>query len=295
VTVTARIIDGEAIAAAVRADVTSEIEQWVASGHPAPKLAVILVGDDPASHVYVRMKERDAASVGMRSEAVRLPAATPQAEVMAHLNRLNADPDVNGLFVQLPLPDHIDSNAVVQAVDPLKDVDGLTSTSLGMLVQGTPLHAPATPSGVVEMLRREGIETKGAHVVVVGRSLLVGRPVSLLLSDRKVNATVTMAHTGTRDLGEVTRQAEILVTAMGQPKIVTADMIRPGAVVIDVGTTQVGTTPKGRAILSGDVDFEAAREVAGAITPVPGGVGPMTRAMLLVNTMRAAKAMAGQL
>lgn len=291
---TARIIDGEAIAAAVRADVAAEIEAFVAQGRPAPKLAVVLVGDDPASHVYVRMKERDAASVGMRSEAVRLPGSTPQAEVMAHVQRLNADPDVNGLFVQLPLPDHIDENAVVQAVDPIKDVDGLTSTSLGMLVQGTPLHAPATPSGVVEMLRREGIETKGARVVVVGRSMLVGRPVSLLLSDRQSNATVTMAHTGTRDLGAVTREAEILVTAIGRPKMVTADMIRPGAVIIDVGTTQVGTTAKGRAILNGDVDFEAALEVASAITPVPGGVGPMTRAMLLVNTMRAARVMAAR-
>lgn len=290
----ARIIDGEAIAAAVRADVATEIEAFMAQGRPAPKLAVVLVGDDPASHVYVRMKERDAASVGMRSEAVRLPGSTPQAEVMAHVQRLNADPDVNGLFVQLPLPDHIDENAVIQAVDPVKDVDGLTSTSLGMLVQGAPLHAPATPSGVVEMLRREGIETRGARVVVVGRSMLVGRPVSLLLSDRRSNATVTMAHTGTRDLGAVTREAEILVTAIGRPKMVTADMIRPGAVIIDVGTTQVGTTAKGRAILNGDVDFEAALEVASAITPVPGGVGPMTRAMLLVNTMRAAQAMAAR-
>ncbi|MEX2031293.1 MAG: bifunctional 5,10-methylenetetrahydrofolate dehydrogenase/5,10-methenyltetrahydrofolate cyclohydrolase, partial [Dehalococcoidia bacterium] len=216
------------------------------------------------------------------------------AEVLAHVQRLNADPDVNGLFVQLPLPDHVDENAIVQAVDPIKDVDGLTSTSLGLLVQGRPLHAPATPSGVVEILRREGIETRGARVVVVGRSMLVGRPVSLLLSDRTSNATVTMAHTGTRDLGAVTREAEILVTAMGRQKIVTADMIRPGAVVIDVGTTQVGTTAKGRAILNGDVDFQAALEVASAITPVPGGVGPMTRAMLLVNTMRAAEAMAAR-
>jgi methylenetetrahydrofolate dehydrogenase (NADP+)/methenyltetrahydrofolate cyclohydrolase len=291
---TARIIDGEAIAAAVRADVAAQIEAVVATGRPTPKLAVVLVGDDPASHVYVRMKERDAASVGMRSEAVRLPGATPQAEVLAHVQRLNADPDVNGLFVQLPLPDHIDETAIVQAVDPIKDVDGLTSTSLGLLVQGRPLHAPATPSGVVEILRREGIETRGTRIVVVGRSMLVGRPVSLLLSDRQSNATVTMAHTGTRDLGAVTREAEILVTAMGRPKIVTADMIRPGAVVIDVGTTQVGTTAKGRAILNGDVDFQAALEVASAITPVPGGVGPMTRAMLLVNTMRAADAMAAR-
>ncbi len=290
---TARIIDGRAIAAAVRADVARDVAAFVEAGRPAPKLAVVLVGDDPASHVYVNMKERAAAEAGMRSESVRLPAATSQEDVLAHVHRLNDDPEVHGLFVQLPLPDHIDANTVAEAVLPVKDVDGLTSTSLGLLVQGKPLHAPATPSGVVEMLRREGVETRGAHVVVVGRSLLVGRPVSLLLSDRTSNATVTMAHTGTRDLGAVTREADILVTAMGQPKVVTADMIRPGAVVIDVGTTKVGETKKGNAILSGDVDYEAALEVASAITPVPGGVGPMTVAMLLVNTVRAAKAMAG--
>ncbi|MCK9487263.1 MAG: bifunctional 5,10-methylenetetrahydrofolate dehydrogenase/5,10-methenyltetrahydrofolate cyclohydrolase [Dehalococcoidia bacterium] len=291
---TARIIDGRAIADAVQADVARDVAAFTASGRPAPKLAVVLVGDDPASHVYVNMKERAAASVGMRSEAVRMPGSTSLEEVLAQVARLDQDPDVNGLFVQLPLPDHIDANVVTEAVSPVKDVDGLTTMSLGLLVQGKPLHVAATPSGVVEMLRREGIETGGANVVVVGRSLLVGRPVSLLLSDRTSNATVTMAHTGTKDLGAVTRQADILVTAMGQPKIVTADMVKPGAVVIDVGTTKVGTTKKGNAILSGDVDYEAAREVASAITPVPGGVGPMTVAMLLVNTVRAAKAMAGE-
>lgn len=292
---TARIIDGKAIAAAVRADVARDVEAWVASGRPAPKLAVVLVGDDPASHVYVNMKERAAAEAGMRSESVRLPASTSQEDVLAHVRRLNEDDDVHGLFVQLPLPGHIDAHTVAESVSPVKDVDGLTSASLGALVQGRPLHAPATPSGVVEMLRREAVETRGAHVVVVGRSLLVGRPVSLLLSDRTSNATVTMAHTGTRDLGAVTRTADILVAAMGQPKAITADMIKPGAVVIDVGTTKVGETKKGNAILSGDVDYEAALEVASAITPVPGGVGPMTVAMLLVNTVRAAKAMAGEL
>lgn len=288
---TARIIDGNAIAAAVREDVAREIAERVATGKRPPKLAVVLAGDDPASHVYVRMKERDAASVGMDSEKVLLPASTTAEEVLGHVHRLNDDPGVDGLFVQLPLPDGIDPNPVIEAINPLKDVDGLTSTSLGWLVQGRPLHTPATPSGVVEMLRREGIETRGAHVVVVGRSLLVGRPVSLLLSDRASNATVTMAHTGTRDLGAVTRTADILVTAMGQPKAITAEMVRPGAAVIDVGTTQVGMTAKGNAILNGDVDFEAVREVAAAITPVPGGVGPMTRAMLLVNTLRAARAL----
>jgi len=290
---TARIIDGNAIADAVKADVAREVEALVASGSPAPKLAVILVGDDPASHVYVRMKERDARAVGMQSEAVRLPADTPHSAVLAELRRLNDDPSVSGLFMQLPAPSQIDENEIIEAINPLKDVDGLTAASLGMLVQGKPVHTPATPTGVVEMLRREGIETKGARVVIVGRSLLVGRPLSLLMSDRAVNATVTVAHTGTRDLAAVTREADILVAAMGVPKAITADMIRPGATVIDVGTTQVGTTPKGRAILSGDVDYEAALEVAGAITPVPGGVGPMTRAMLLVNTLNTAKRLAG--
>jgi len=291
--VTARIIDGNAIAEAVRAEVALGVAELVAAGRPAPKLAVILVGDDPASHVYVRMKERDAASVGMQSEAVRLPADAPHAEVLAHLRRLNDDPSVSGLFMQLPVPPQVNENEIIEAINPLKDVDGLTAASLGMLVQGKPVHTPATPTGVIEMLRREGIETRGARVVIVGRSLLVGRPLALLMADRTVNATVTVAHTGTRDLGAVTREADILVAAMGVPKAITADMVRPGATVIDVGTTQVGTTAKGRAILSGDVDYEAVREVAGAITPVPGGVGPMTRAMLLVNTLAAAKALAG--
>ena len=290
---TARIIDGNAIADAVKADVAREVEALVGDGRPAPKLAVILVGDDPASHVYVRMKERDAQAVGMQSEAVRLPGDTPHADVLAELHRLNNDPSVSGLFMQLPVPSQVDENEIIEAINPLKDVDGLTAASLGMLVQGKPVHTPATPTGVVEMLRREGIETKGAHVVIVGRSLLVGRPLSLLMSDRSVNATVTVAHTGTKDLGAVTREADILVAAMGVPKAIAADMIRPGATVIDVGTTQVGTTVKGRAILSGDVDYEPALEVAGAITPVPGGVGPMTRAMLLVNTLNAAKRLAG--
>ncbi len=292
---TARIIDGRAIAAAVQADVARDVAAMVGAGRPAPKLAVVLVGDDPASHVYVNMKERAAASVGMRSEAVRMPASTSQEDALAQVRRLDQDPDVNGLFIQLPLPSHLDAGVITESVSFVKDVDGLTSASLGLLVQGKPLHVAATPSGVVEMLRREGIETRGAHVVVAGRSLLVGRPVSLLLSDRTSNATVTMAHTGTRDLGAVTRQADILVSAMGQPRMITADMIKPGAAVIDVGTTKVGETKKGNAILSGDVDYEAALEVAGAITPVPGGVGPMTVAMLLVNTVRAAKAMAGEL
>ncbi|MEX1023295.1 MAG: bifunctional 5,10-methylenetetrahydrofolate dehydrogenase/5,10-methenyltetrahydrofolate cyclohydrolase [Dehalococcoidia bacterium] len=291
---TARIIDGVAIGAAVREDVARDVQAWLEAGHAPPKLAVILVGDDPASHVYVRMKGRDAQAAGMESEQVLLPATTSEADVLAHVRRLNDDPEVSGILVQMPLPDHIDSNRVMNAVLPTKDVDGLTPQNLGLLVQGTPLHAPATPSGVVEMLRREGIETRGAHVVVVGRSILVGRPVALLLSDRASNATVTMAHTGTRHLPAVTRQADILVTAMGRPKVVTADMVRPGAVVIDVGTTQVGVTKSGRARLSGDVDFEAVKEVASAITPVPGGVGPMTIAMLLRNTMHAARVLAGE-
>lgn len=289
----ARIIDGTAIAAAVREDVTREVADWVDSGRQPPKLAVVLVGDDPASHVYVRGKERAALGVGMLSETVLMPATASQTDVLAAVRRLNEDPATAGFLVQMPLPPQVDANTVIATIDPRKDVDGLTPVNLGRLVQGAPLHVPATPSGVVELLRREGVETRGAHVVVIGRSLLVGRPVSLLLSGRELNATVTMAHTGTRDLGAVTRTADILVTAMGSPKAITADMVRPGATVIDVGTTAVGVTEQGRTRLSGDVDFEAVREVAGAITPVPGGVGPMTIAMLLVNTMRAARVLAG--
>ena len=293
---TARIIDGAAIARAVRAEVAEEVARHVAAGHRPPHLSVIIAGDDPPSHVYVRSKARACEEAGMTSDTIELPADATQGDVLGHIERLNADANVDGILVQMPLPGQIDEHAAMAALDQRKDVDGLSPANLGLLLQGTPLHAPATPSGVVEILRREGVETSGAHVVIVGRSVLVGRPLAMLLANKRegANATVTLAHTGTRDLAAVTRQADILVAAMGRAKAITAEMVRPGAVVIDVGTTQVGTTPSGRARLSGDVDFEAVREVASAITPVPGGVGPMTIAMLLVNTLSAARMLVGE-
>ena len=289
---TARIIDGTAIAAAVRADVARQVEAHVAAGGRRPHLSVILVGDDPASHVYVRNKGRACEEAGMTSETIQRPATLTQQELLDEVARLNADPNVSGILVQMPLPKHLDELAVMSALSPQKDVDGLSPTSLGLLLQGVPAFAPATPSGVLEMLRREGIDPAGQRVVIVGRSVLVGRPLAMLLANKEpgANATVTLAHTGTRDLAAVTREADILVAAMGRARAITADMVKPGAVVIDVGINQVDDpTRKSGKRLVGDVDFEGVSAVASAITPVPGGVGPMTIAMLIVNTLAAAK------
>ena len=289
---TARIIDGTAIAAAVRADVARQVEAHIAAGGRRPHLSVILVGDDPASHVYVRNKGRACEEAGMTSETIQRPATLTQQELLDEVARLNADPSVSGILVQMPLPQHLDELAVMSALSPKKDVDGLSPTSLGLLLQGVPAFAPATPSGVLEMLRREGIDPEGQRVVIVGRSVLVGRPLAMLLANKApgANATVTLAHTGTRDLGAVTREADILVAAMGRPRAITADMVKPGAVVIDVGINQIDdASRKSGKRLVGDVDFEGVSAVAAAITPVPGGVGPMTIAMLIVNTLAAAK------
>ena len=289
---TARIIDGAAIAAAVRAEVARDVAAHVAAGGARPHLSVVLVGDDPASRVYVRNKGRACEEVGMTSETLHLPATAPQREVLDLVARLNADPGVSGILVQMPLPPQVDAHAVMGTLDQRKDVDGLSPVNLGLLLQGEPYHPPATPSGVMELLRRSGIDPDGRRVVIVGRSVLVGRPLAMLLANKApgANATVTIAHTGTRDLGAVTREAEILVAAMGRAHAITAEMVRPGATVIDVGMNQVADpTRKSGQRLVGDVDFEAVREVAGAITPVPGGVGPMTIAMLVVNTLRAAR------
>lgn len=280
---TARILDGKAIAAAVR----TEVAERVALLNAPPGLAAVLVGNDPASHLYVGNKRKAAAEVGIVSHDADLPASLTQEELQKVIRDLNADPAVHGIIVQLPLPDHIDAIAAQEGIDPRKDVDGLHPENQGLLALGRPRFVPATPAGVVEILRRSEIGVGGRNVTVVGRSALVGRPLSILLSlkgDGR-NATVTLCHTGTRDLAEHTRRADILVVAAGHPGAVTADMVRPGATVIDVGTNR---GPDGK--LVGDVDFPAVREVAGAITPVPGGVGPMTVAMLLSNTARAAGA-----
>ena len=282
----AEVIDGKAVAAQVRERVAGEVQDFAASNDGrVPGLATVLVGDDPASHVYVGNKRKQTEEVGMRSIHHGLDASTSQADLLDLVADLNADDGVDGILVQLPLPDGLDQDAVIATIDPAKDVDGLTAGSAGLLAQGRPGLVPCTPQGVMELLRRAEVEVEGAEAVVVGRSILVGRPVvSLLLN---ASATVTVCHSRTRDLGEVCRRADILVAAVGSPRLVQGDWIKPGAAVIDVGTNR---TDDG---LVGDVDFDAARKVAGAITPVPGGVGPMTIAMLLSNTVRAAVARSG--
>jgi methylenetetrahydrofolate dehydrogenase (NADP+)/methenyltetrahydrofolate cyclohydrolase len=287
---TATIIDGEAIAQQVRDEVRADVERLRARG-VEPGLAVVLVGEDPASESYVRGKNRDAIATGMRSETIRQPASISQDELLALVAQLNADPRWHGIIVQLPLPGHIDETAVTSAVLPEKDVDGLHPINVGRLFRGEPGMLSCTPHGVIQMLMRTGNDPAGKHVVVCGRSNLVGKPlVGLLMRKAKGgNATVTVCHTGTPNIAEFTRQADILIPVMGRARAITADMVRPGAVVIDVGVNSVpDATKKAGRRLIGDVDFDAVKEIASAITPVPGGVGPMTRAMLLWNTVLAA-------
>jgi methylenetetrahydrofolate dehydrogenase (NADP+)/methenyltetrahydrofolate cyclohydrolase len=291
--VTARIIDGKAIAADVRGEVATGVGAIVAAGRRPPHLTAVLVGDDAASATYVRLKERDCAQVGMTSETLALPAATTQDELLDVVRGLNANDGVDGVIVQKPIPGDVDDALIDATLDASKDADGLGPTSLGRLVQGVPVFVPATPAGVQQLLLRSDIDPAGKHVVIVGRSILVGRPLAMLLSAKAAgaNATVTIAHTGTPDLGVVTREADIIVAAAGRRNLITADMVQPGAVVIDVGTNRVDDPSKKAGFrLAGDVDFDTVQEIASAITPVPGGVGPMTRAMLLVNTLKAAQA-----
>src|SRR3954454_24876883 len=282
---TATIIDGKAVAAEVRERVAAGVREFAeANGGRVPGLATVLVGDDPASQVYVGNKRKQTEEVGMRSIHHGLGADTPQDELLSLIADLNADDGVDGILVQLPLPDAIDQDAVVATIDPRKDVDGLTAGSAGLLAQGRPGLVACTPQGVMELLRHTGVEIEGAEAVVVGRSILVGRPLASLLLN--ASATVTVCHSRTRDLAGICRRADILVAAVGSPRLVKADWVKPGAAVIDVG---INRTDDG---LVGDVEFDAAKEIAGAITPVPGGVGPMTIAMLLSNTLRAASARA---
>ena len=288
---TAQIIDGDAIARQVRAELVPRIDALRKRG-VRPGLAAILVGESPASVTYVRLKMKDCAELDIASETFRFSATIAQDELIAAVQRVNADPTWHGLIVQTPLPAHIDTEAVIAAVDPAKDVDGLHPLSQGRLLRGLPAFLPATPSGVQQLLVRSGHPPDGKHVVICGRSSLVGRPLAALLLQKRpgANATVTVCHTGTPDIAAETRRADILVAAMGSPRSITADMVREGAVVIDVGTNSVpDASRKSGQRLVGDVDFDAVREKAGAITPVPGGVGPMTRAMLLVNTVLAAE------
>jgi methylenetetrahydrofolate dehydrogenase (NADP+)/methenyltetrahydrofolate cyclohydrolase len=290
--VTARRLDGAVLARQIRDEVAVEVRDLLARG-VQPGLAVVLVGENPASQVYVRSKGKACEEAGMHSETIRLPAETSEAELVAVIDRLNADPRIHGMLVQLPLPPHLNSEAVLRRIDPGKDVDGFHPVNVGKLVLGDPTaFKPATPFGVQEMLLRSGIETRGANAVVVGRSNIVGRPMAnLLIQDAPAgNATVTVCHSRSRDLPGITRGADLLIVAIGRPNFVTADMVRPGAVVIDVGINRVddASTPKGYRIV-GDVDFGPVSEVASAITPVPGGVGQMTIALLLKNTLQAAR------
>ena len=278
-------IDGKAIAQEYRAELAVRVERLRTAGI-VPCLAVVIVGEDPASQVYVRNKSFACESIGMRSVVHALSAATTQAELIAFVKHLNADPAVHGILVQMPLPRPLDKHAVIEAIAPEKDVDGFHYLNVGKLVAGDPAFYPCTPWGVMKILEHEGVKVEGAHVVVVGRSNIVGKPMAMLLIN--AGATVSVCHSKTRDLGEITRQGDILIVAVGRPRLVTGDMVKPGAVVIDVGVNRL---PDGS--LAGDVDFASVSRVASRVSPVPGGVGPMTIAMLLANTVKSAERVAG--
>jgi len=279
--VTARILDGKATAATIKADLRERVTRLRAAG-VTPGLGTVLVGDDPGSRWYVNGKHRDCAEVGIESIRVDLDASVSQGEVETHVAKLNADPTCTGYIVQLPLPKHLDEYPILEQIDPIKDADGLHPINLGWLALGRPAPLPCTPRGVIELLRRHDVEIAGADVCVIGRGITVGRSLGLLLTRKSENATVTQCHTGTRDLAAHTRQADIIVAAAGVPQLVTADMVKPGAAVLDVG---VSRGPEG---IVGDVAADV-REVAGWVSPNPGGVGPMTRAMLLTNVVEAAE------
>jgi methylenetetrahydrofolate dehydrogenase (NADP+)/methenyltetrahydrofolate cyclohydrolase len=288
----AALIDGTAIGKAMRAELAGDIAALGRTG-VQPGLAVVLVGENPASQVYVRMKGKACEEAGMHSETIKLPVETTEAELLAVVDRLNADPKIHGMLVQLPLPKHINSERVLLRIDPAKDVDGFHPVNVGKVSIGDPTgFRPATPYGVQQLLLRTKVETKGAHAVIVGRSNIVGRPMAALLLQNGPggNATVTVCHSNTRDIGSVTRQADILIVAIGKPEFVTGVMVKAGAVVIDVGVNRVddASTKTGYRLV-GDVQFAEAKKVASAITPVPGGVGPMTITMLLYNTVQAAR------
>lgn len=287
----AQILDGKQISAAIRAELAQQIAEFVQRTGVTPGLATVLVGENPASVSYVTAKGKTCQELGMRSFQHTLPATVSENELLELVDRLNRDPQVHGILVQLPLPEHIRESRILYAIDPNKDVDGFHPVNVGRLLIGEEIFPPCTPAGIQELILRSGTSTEGAEVVVVGRSNIVGKPVAVMLMQKKpgANATVTVCHTRTRNLAEHTRRADILIVAAGAPKAVTADMVKPGALVIDVGVNRIGTTETGKPKLVGDVDFERVRQVAGKITPVPGGVGPMTITMLMRNTLRAAQ------
>jgi len=287
----AEIIDGKKLAEDMRAEIAREVAELTEAG-TVPGLGVVLVGEDPASQSYVRAKERACEKAGIYSDDNRLPADTSEEELLGLVDRMNEDPRIHGILVQLPLPDHIDEEKVLLRIKPEKDVDGFHPYNVGRMMLGQKGFLPCTPHGVVQMLNRSGVETKGAHVVIVGRSNIVGKPLANMLLQKAEgrNATVTVCHSATRDISSITRQADILIAAAGRPEMITADMVREGAVVIDVGVNRVDDPSRKKGYrLTGDVDFEAVKQKASKITPVPGGVGPMTITMLLYNTLESAR------
>jgi methylenetetrahydrofolate dehydrogenase (NADP+)/methenyltetrahydrofolate cyclohydrolase len=292
---TAKLIKGAEVAAEIREELKKEIAELKAKHNVVPGLVTVLVGADPASQVYVGAKEKTSKELGIYSERYDLPEKTTQAELLKLIDKLNKDPKINGILVQLPLPKHLNEGEVLYAIDPKKDVDGFHPVNVGKLMIGEPDYMPCTPAGIQQLLIRSGTQIEGAEVVVVGRSNIVGKPIANILLQKApgANATVTICHTKTRDIPFHTRRADILIVAAGRPKYITADMVKEGVVVIDVGVNEIGKTAEGKRILAGDVDFETVKEKAKAITPVPGGVGPMTITMLMMNTVRAAKVAAG--
>jgi methylenetetrahydrofolate dehydrogenase (NADP+)/methenyltetrahydrofolate cyclohydrolase len=285
---TAVLLDGKQLAQTMQAEIAAQTAELLRTRGLCPGLAAVLIGDDPASQIYVRNKRRACEKVGIASFLHELPASTSEPDLLALIARLNADPAVHGILVQLPLPPHINEAAIVDAVSPLKDVDGFSPHSLGLLAAGRPHFLTCTPNGVLQLLIRNNIPVAGAHVVVIGRSNIVGKPLALILMQKGVDATVTVCHSRSKNIADLTRLADIVVAALGKARFLGADMVRPGAVVVDVGMNRL---PDGT--LAGDVDFAAVRKVASAITPVPGGVGPMTITMLLYNTLQAARTVSG--
>ncbi len=290
------LLDGKAVSTRIKAEITAEVQQLRERGQKVPHLAAVLVGDDGASLTYVGSKVRSCEQVGFRSTLIKLDADISEESLLEEVNRLNADPEIDGFIVQLPLPPHINSQKVLLAVDPSKDVDGFHPENFGRMALDMDSFIPATPFGIVELLRRYEVETEGKHVVVIGRSNIVGRPISILLSRKSSpgNATVTLTHSRTRDMASYTKNADIVISALGIPRFLKADMVKEGVVVIDVGITRVTDSSRKRGYrIEGDVDFEEVKEKASFITPVPGGVGPMTIAMLLKNTLQARRKRSG--
>ncbi|MFC1992034.1 bifunctional methylenetetrahydrofolate dehydrogenase/methenyltetrahydrofolate cyclohydrolase FolD [Chloroflexota bacterium] len=292
---TAQVLSGTETAKQIRVELKQEIAELKEKHNVVPGLVTVLVGADPASQVYVGAKEKTSENLGIYSERYDLPEDTTQEDLLKLIDKLNKDLKINGILVQLPLPKHLNETEVLFAIDPKKDVDGFHPVNIGKLMIGEPDYLPCTPAGIQQLLIRSGTQIEGAEVVVVGRSNIVGKPIANILLQKAegANATVTLCHTRTKDISFHTRRADILIVAAGKPNAVTADMVKEGVVVIDVGVNQIGTTAEGKRILAGDVDYEGVKEKASAITPVPGGVGPMTITMLMMNTVRAAKLAAG--